>query len=63
MTGCSLLPIPLFHLLLKGNFSQDSGKQNQNAGKLLQPTTLFYTFAPAIERKLLLHKMSVLIDD
>ena len=28
----------------------------------MHPTTLFRTFAPAIERKLLLHQMSVLID-
>ena len=62
MTRC-LLAICVFSLTLERLFSQDSGKQNQNAGKLLHPTTLFCTFAPAIQRKLLLYRMSVLIDD
>ena len=40
MTRC-LLAICVFSLTLERLFSQDSGKQNQNAGKLLHPTTLF----------------------
>ena len=62
MTRC-LLTICIFSLTLGRLFSQDSGKLNSSYRKLLHPTTLFCTFAPAIESKLLLYQISVVIDD
>ena len=61
MTDVSV-PFCIFHILLEGYFHKIPENWIQVTGKLLHPTTLFRTFAPAIERKLLLHQMSVLID-
>ena len=62
MTDVSL-PFVSFTFSLEGYFHKIPENRIQVTGKLLHPTTLFRTFAPAIERKLLLYRKPVFTDD